>query len=108
MIVFYDGDCEFCFRQMKKLAALKTNVVLQDINSPASPHEAFGLGDEVFEDIHGVILDTPSGTIVKGVDVWLTVHEIAGSWFTKYLRAPIIYQVLQGIYLFIKKTRKYL
>jgi len=93
MIIFYDGECDFCTGRMEKLKEKDKNGVLtfEDINDPGLMLELYGLNyDDCLEEIHGAIPTTPINYVIyKGIDVYIVAHQLMGyKRYYQFLKNP--------------------
>ena len=111
MIIFYDGQCDFCRRRMRALKAKDAVGVLvfEDINDPSLILELFGLDYQTcIEEIHAIEGNVLNAKVYKGLDVYLRAHEKMGYKLARFALLPVVYHVLKLCYALVARFRSYL
>ncbi|MBQ4847264.1 DUF393 domain-containing protein [Pseudoalteromonas sp. MMG005] len=106
MIIFYDGQCALCSREMNSLKKHDTNnrITLVDVHSDFFERHYGHLNKQSTLDIlHGIDND---GTLLLGLDVTCRVWHLVGKFkWLQYLRKPPIKWVADKAYLLFAKHR---
>ena len=95
--VFFDGDCPLCVKEIRMLRWLdrkRHRILFTDIAAPGfKPEEQTGLDlDALMAEIYG---RTPSGELVKGMEVFRQLYSAVGLGF---LFAPTGWPVLRPVF----------
>ena len=106
-VVIYDGECQFCTRQVKRLAALdgKNRLSFLSLHDPTIETDFPALSHEqLMEAMH---LVEPTGTIHRGAAAFrLMTRRIPRLWILMPLmHLPFSLPLWQAIYRFIAKRR---
>lgn len=106
MIVFFDGDCPIC---SKEVCYLKTKeksklVEFKDIAALDFDPGLFGKNKkELLSQIHAMM---PDGSFIKGADVFRKLYFILGyKIFSRIISLPFIRQIIDFLYLVFAKYR---
>ena len=106
-ILFYDGQCPICRREVAWLKRKNQNGRLgfQDINAVEFKPEAYAKTlAELMAEIHGVY---PDGTIIKGMDVFVAAYRTVGlDWLLAPTRWPVVRQLFDGLYFLFARYRR--
>jgi len=106
LIIFYDGGCPLCVREMRHLKRLDKShrIQFEDIHRPAFGDE-FGYIDvtKANQYLHG---QRASGELIYGLDVTHQAWSLVGrGWLTAPLRWPIVRWFADHAYRFFAKHR---
>ncbi|XOV79641.1 MAG: thiol-disulfide oxidoreductase DCC family protein [Aestuariibacter sp.] len=114
LVIFYDGQCPLCLKEMQHLRRLDQNqrLTLIDIFSERFSNEYPEMQDKpVLQKLHGYLVPTSSSdTIAKqmltGLDVTYHAWRLVGrGWIVKPLRWPLLKPIADGFYLWFAKHR---
>lgn len=105
-ILFYDGLCPICRREVAWLRRRNQNAKLGfvDINAAEFKAEVYGKTmSELVAEIHGVYED---GRLIKDVAVFEVVYQAVGlGWLAALLRCPVLKPVWNVLYRGFAKSR---
>jgi predicted DCC family thiol-disulfide oxidoreductase YuxK len=94
--VLIDGACPLCRREAdfwRRLDRGRGRIALEDITSPGfDPAENSLTRAQAMEQIHGVL---PSGTVVRGMEVFRRAYEAVGRG---WLVAPTAWPILRPLF----------
>ncbi len=98
-ILFYDGHCPICRREVAWLASRNKQgkLVLQDIHQAEFDPALYGKSlDELMAEIHGVYAD---GRLIKGVEVFCAAYSAVGlEWLVAPMRWPWLAPLFDSLY----------
>jgi len=106
LIVFYDGGCPLCVKEMRHLKRKDKdhNIQFENINA-ADFNQRFPAVDvaKANQYLHG---KTGDGTMIYGLDVTYAAWDLVGKgWLIAPLRWPIIGWFADKVYLFFARYR---
>ena len=107
VVVFYDGDCPLCMREVAMLERLdrgRGQLGLIDIAAPDFDARSYGLDqDTLMGEIHAF---TPDGRLVRGMEVFRRAYGAVGlGWVLGFTRWPGVSQVADAAYRWFAKRR---
>ena len=105
-VIFYDGECPICVREMKLLKCLdrRSRLILIDIHHPEFSPEFYGLNHEqLMQEIHGLL---PGGQIITGVAVFRKAYQAVGlGWLLTPTGWPVLKIFFDALYIIFAKNR---
>lgn len=110
MIIFYDGDCEFCKNRMRKILSrdVEKKLTFEDINDPGLILELYGLTyDEASAEICAVEMKNSYevAKIHKGIDSVIAIYEKLGYSRAFWMKLPIFYTIMKICYKILNRIR---
>jgi predicted DCC family thiol-disulfide oxidoreductase YuxK len=105
-VLFYDGQCPICQKEVKWLRGKNKQglLVFQNINETGFDASIYGkTHDDLMAEIHGVYAD---GRIIKGIDVFYVVYNLVGlGWLMAPMRWPWLKPFFKGLYGLFARNR---
>ncbi|MCH8501057.1 MAG: DUF393 domain-containing protein [Aliidiomarina sp.] len=106
LIIFYDGGCPLCVREMRHLKRLdsRQHMAFEDINADdfnvRYPQVSFQRANQI---LHGM---NAKGDLLYGLDVTHAAWSLVGrGWLTAPLRWPIVRWFADKAYLLFARNR---
>lgn len=106
LIIFYDGFCPLCVREMDHLRKIdaKQKLRLEDIQQPDFSHRYPQIDKS---EASAILLSLqPDGRLLRGLDSTHKAWSLVGKgWRTAWLRWPVIRWFADKAYLFFARNR---
>lgn len=105
-LLFYDGQCPLCCREVAWLRARNRcgKLRLQDIHAPDFDPAIYATSMEaLMAEIHGLL---PDGRLVKGMDAFYAAYSAVGlGWLMAPTRWPLLKDIFDRLYLWFARHR---